>query len=213
MKVILPPFYPIIDTATVEGAGLDLLESAKALLEAGVRILQLRHKEHFDRKTFETSRKIAAHCREAGALFVVNDRADIAVLLDAALHIGQDDLPAPESRALIGKDRILGLSTHNEAQFKASNSDPVDYVAIGPMFQTGSKKNPDPVVGVEELSRLRPLTDRPVVAIGGISRENCKAVLEAGADSVAVIGDLFPPGCSLTSLRQRAEEWMRITND
>ena len=214
MMAALPRFYPILDTGAAARAGLDLAKSAEALLDAGVRILQLRHKEHFDRKMFEATRGVAAACRKAGALFVINDRADMAVLLDAAaLHIGQDDLPAPESRALIGTDRVLGLSTHNEAQLLASNDQPVDYIALGPLFETGSKRNPDAVVGVEELARLRSWTARPVVAIGGINRENCGLVLQAGADSVAVIGDLFPPGGTLKNLRERAEEWMRLTNE
>ena len=213
MMAAFPRFYPILDTGAAARAGLDLAKSAEALLDAGIGILQLRHKDHFDRKTFEMAQEVAAACREAGALFVINDRADMAVLLDAALHIGQDDLPAPESRALIGTGRVLGLSTHNEAQLLASNDDPVDYIAIGPLFQTGSKRNPDAVVGVEELARLRPLTGRPVVAIGGINRENFGSVLQAGADSIAVIGDLFAPGGTLKSLRERAEEWMRLTNE
>ncbi len=213
MMAAFPRFYPILDTGAAARAGLDLAKSAEALLDAGIGILQLRHKDHFDRKMFETAQEVAAACREAGALFVINDRADMAVLLDAALHIGQDDLPAPESRALIGTGRVLGLSTHNEAQLLASNDEPVDYIAIGPLFETGSKRNPDAVVGVEELARLRPLTGRPVVAIGGINRENFGSVLQAGADSIAVIGDLFAPGGTLKSLRERAEEWMRLTNE
>ncbi len=213
MMAAFPRFYPILDTGAAARAGLDLAKSAEALLDAGIGILQLRHKDHFDRKMFETAQEVAAACREAGALFVINDRADMAVLLDAALHIGQDDLPAPESRALIGTGRVLGLSTHNEAQLLASNDEPVDYIAIGPLFRTGSKRNPDAVVGVEELARLRPLTGRPVVAIGGINRENFGSVLQAGADSIAVIGDLFAPGGTLKSLRERAEEWMRLTNE
>lgn len=213
MMAALPRFYPILDTGAAARASMDVAKSAEALLDAGIRILQLRHKDHFDRKMFETAREVAAACREAGALFVINDRADMAVLLDAALHIGQDDLPALESRALIGTGRVLGLSTHNEAQLLASNDEPVDYIAIGPLFETGSKRNPDAVVGVEELARLRPLTGRPVVAIGGINRENCGSVLQAGADSIAVIGDLFPPNVTLKSLRERAKEWMRLTNE
>ena len=213
MMAAFPRFYPILDTGAAARAGLDLAKSAEALLDAGIGILQLRHKDHFDRQMFETAQEVAAACREAGAIFVINDRADMAVLLDAALHIGQDDLPAPESRALIGAVRVLGISTHNEEQLLASNHEPVDYIAIGPLFQTGSKRNPDAVVGVEELARLRPLTDRPVVAIGGINRQNFGSVLQAGADSIAVIGDLFAPGGTLKSLRERAEEWMRLTNE
>lgn len=213
MMAIFPRFYPILDTGAAARAGLDLVKSARALLDAGIGILQLRHKDHFDRKMFETAREVAAACREAGALFVINDRADMAILLDTALHIGQDDLPAPESRALIGTGRVLGLSTHNEEQLLASNDEPVDYIAIGPLFETGSKRNPDAVLGTKELARLRPLTGRPVVAIGGINRENFGSVLQAGADSIAVIGDLFAPGGTLESLRKRAEEWMKLTNE
>ncbi len=213
MKFALPRFYPILDTGTVERAGLGLLDSAKALLDAGARIVQLRHKKHFDRQLFETAKELAVVCREAGALFVINDRADIAILLNAALHTGQDDLPAAESRALIGPVVVLGLSTHNEKQLRASNGEPANYVAIGPLFATGSKQNPDPVLGPKELKRIRPITGRPVVAIGGINLENCSSVLEAGAESIAIIGDLFPPGISLTTLRQRAEQWIRITNE
>src|SRR4051794_8797699 len=120
MKLELPPFYPILDTGVVARAQLDLLASAKVLLSAGARILQLRHKDHFHRALFETAREISGQCKEAGALFVINDRADLAVLLDAALHIGQDDLPAAESRALIGPEGTLGLSTHNERQLVES---------------------------------------------------------------------------------------------
>jgi thiamine-phosphate pyrophosphorylase len=208
----LPRFYPILDTGVLDRVGLSMVGAGTALLDAGVKILQVRHKEHFDRKTFEAARDLAARCRGTGALLVINDRADVAVLLDAGLHVGQDDLPAPQARSLIGQGRMLGLSTHNEAQLLASNAEPVDYAAIGPMFETGSKRNPDPRVGAGELARLRSMTMRPVVAIGGITLENCGAVLQGGADSVAVIGGLFPAGCTAASLRRRAEEWMRVTD-
>jgi thiamine-phosphate pyrophosphorylase len=213
MSGTLPRFYPILDTGVVERAKLPLVDAAKAILDAGSKILQFRHKDHFHRQIFEAAREIGETCRRYGAVFVMNDRADMAVLLDAALHVGQDDLPAADARALIGRDRMLGFSTHNEAQLLASNAEPVDYVAIGPLFETGSKRNPDPVVGIGELGRLRLLTARPVVAIGGITRANCRSVFAAGADSVALISDLFPTGCTLDSLRRRTEEWMRVVND
>jgi thiamine-phosphate pyrophosphorylase len=213
MSGTLPRFYPILDTGVVERAKLPLVDAAKAILDAGSKILQFRHKDHFLRQIYEAAREIGDACRSYGAAFVMNDRADMAVLLDAALHVGQDDLPAADARALIGRDRALGLSTHNEAQLLASNAEPVDYVAIGPLFETGSKRNPDPVVGIGELRRLRPHTARPVVAIGGITCANCKSVFAAGADSVAVISDLFLAGCTLDGLRRRTEEWMRVVND
>jgi thiamine-phosphate pyrophosphorylase len=153
---------------------------------------------------------VAELCWEAGALFVIDDRADIALLLNAGVHVGQQDLPPSDVRRLIGPDRILGFSTHNEAQLRAAADEPADYLALGPIFETGSKQKPDPVVGLEELRRLRPLDRRPLAAIGGITRENARAVLEAGADSVAVIGDLLPPELSYESIRARMEEWQRI---
>ncbi len=202
----LPRFYPILDTATL---AIPLETAARILLEEGARILQLRHKEHFGREMFQAAERIAGICRTAGAVFVVNDRADMAALLDAAVHLGQEDLTPEQARRTVGA-RVVGYSTHNEAQLLESNGQPADYVALGPIFQTGSKRNPDPVVGVVELQRLRPLTARPLVAIGGISRDNAALVLGAGADSVAVIGDLYPRGGDTAAFRERAREWMRL---
>ena len=110
-------------------------------------------------------------------------------------------------RQVLGRDSCIGFSTHNEAQLRAAAGQPADYLAIGPIFGTSSKLNPDPQVGLAELRRLRPLTDRPLVAIGGITRANARSVIEAGADSVAVIGDLFPED---GNIRSRVEEWLRI---
>jgi thiamine-phosphate pyrophosphorylase len=205
----LPRFYPILDTAML---AIPLEAAAGILLDEGVQILQLRHKEHFSREIFETAGRIATLCRQAGALFVLNDRADLAALLDAAVHLGQEDLTPEQARRVMGS-AVIGYSTHNEAQLRSSNEQPADYVALGPIFQTLSKRNPDPVVSVLELKRLRSLTDRPLVAIGGITRENADAALGAGADSVAVIGDLCPREGDRAALRERAREWMRLTNE
>jgi thiamine-phosphate pyrophosphorylase len=191
----LPPFYPIIDT----------VPAAEAVLEAGARILQFRHKGFFSRQAFENANRIAALCRSAGALFVVNDRADVAKLLNAALHLGQDDLAPSDARRIMPAASIIGFSTHNELQLLAGHKEPVDYLAIGPIFATGSKQNPDPVVGLDRLRALRALTQKPLVAIGGITRELAPQVFEAGADSVAVIGDLFP------DVRARAKDWIAIS--
>jgi thiamine-phosphate pyrophosphorylase len=143
---------------------------------------------------------------------VLNDRADLAALLDAAVHLGQEDLTPEQARRVMGSS-VIGYSTHNEAQLRSSNDQPADYVALGPIFQTLSKRNPDPVVSVLELKRLRSLTERPLVAIGGITRENAAAALAAGADSVAVIGDLCPRDGDRAALKERAREWMRLTNE
>jgi thiamine-phosphate pyrophosphorylase len=208
----LPRFYPVLDTAALSACNLAPLEAARGLLDRGARILQLRHKGHYTRAAFDAAERIAEACAAAGALFVVNDRADIARLLGAALHLGQDDLPPGAARTVVGGEALIGFSTHNEAQLRASRDEPVDYVALGPIFGTASKENPDPVVGARELRRLRPLTDRPLVAIGGITRANAAEVLDAGADAVAVIGDLLRDVHDRIALRTRAEEWLRLTS-
>jgi thiamine-phosphate pyrophosphorylase len=144
---------------------------------------------------------------EAGADLIVNDRADIAMLLGAGLHVGQDDLPPRDARKLMGTDAPIGFSSHNPAQLSAAGGEPVDYVALGPLFPTASKLNPDPVVGVEELRRCRALIEKPLVAIGGITLENAAEVWDAGADSVAVIASLLPKSPTAQSMRRRMEEW------
>jgi thiamine-phosphate pyrophosphorylase len=207
-----PPFYPILDSELLQLRGLDLTEAARVLLEAGVRILQLRHKGPYTRAIFEQAGSIAALCREQEARFIVNDRADIALLLDAGLHIGQDDLAPADARRVIGAGRTLGYSTHNEQQFRAALAEPVDYLAFGPVFPTASKRNPDPVAGLDQLRRMRAMANRPLIAIGGITRERAPEVLVHGADSLAVIGDLYPDPLDAASLEHRALEWMAITS-
>lgn len=187
-----------------------MVEAAEAILEAGARILQFRHKEFFSRMVLEDAERVARLCQQAGALFVVNDRADVAMLLEAALHLGQDDLPPQEARRIMPRGRIIGFSTHNAEQLRAGDLEPVDYLAIGPIFATGSKRNPDPLVGVDQLRVLRPLAHKPLVAIGGITRETAPSVFQAGADSVAIIGDLYARPLTKATLRARAEEWLEI---
>jgi len=206
----LPRLYPILDTASLVERGLTLPAAAAAVLDAGAGILQIRHKGHWSRDLFDAAREVARLCREAGADLVVNDRADFAMLLQAGLHVGQDDLPPRVCRKLLGSDSILGFSSHNAGQLAAAGGEPVDYVAIGPVFPTASKRNPDPVVGVEEVRRLRALIDKPLVAIGGIRMENALDVLAAGADSVAVIAGLLPEAPGARSLRQRVLEWQNL---
>jgi len=200
-------FYPILDTETAARRGIAPSAAAEQILEGGARILQFRHTGVFSRDVFDQARQIAALCRDADALFVINDRADVARLLDAGLHLGQDDLSPADARRVLGDGQLIGFSTHNEAQFRAAAAQPADYLALGPIFGTTSKLNPDPVVGLAELRRLRPLTTRPVVAIGGITRANARSVIEAGANSVAVIGDLYPED---GQIRGRVEEWISI---
>lgn len=208
----LPRLYPILDTASLARRAVSLEAAAAAFLEGGAGILQIRHKSHWSRDFFAACRQVARLCREAGADLIVNDRADFALLLGAGLHIGQDDLPPREARKLMGPDAPIGFSSHSASQLSAAGGEPVDYVAFGPVFATVSKANPDPVVGVEELRRVRSLAEKPLVAIGGITLETALEVLHAGADSLAVIGDLLPPPdapAPVRALRERMEEWQR----
>lgn len=206
----LPLVYPILDTSTLLRRAISPVTAAEALLEGGARILQLRHKGHFTREKFDDAKAISSLCQAGGVQFVVNDRADIARLLGAGLHLGQEDITPADARRIVGESAMLGFSTHNEGQLRAAADEPADYLALGPIFATGSKQNPDAVVGLENLSRWGSLTDRPLVAIGGITRENAREVLAAGASSLAVIGDLYPPECTRLTLRARMEEWLKV---
>lgn len=195
----------------MEARHFPAVAAAAAFLEGGARILQLRHKQPWTRAAFDAATEIARLCRDAGALFIIDDRADIAMLLAAGLHLGQDDLPPRDARRLAGSEMVVGFSSHNAAQFCAAREEPVDYVAFGPIFPTASKQNPDPVTGIESLKACRALLPKkPLVAIGGITRETAQAVLAAGADAVAVIGDLLPAALSGQSLRARMEEWQQL---
>jgi thiamine-phosphate pyrophosphorylase len=210
--VRIPAFYPILDTATAVRRGVDPVEAARAMLGGGARILQFRHKTFYSRQAHAWLEAIAELCRQSEAALVVNDRADLAVLFGAALHLGQEDLPPEAARRVTGPDVQIGFSTHTEAQLRAADREPVDYLAIGPVFGTTSKENPDPVVGLAELKRLRPLTEKPLVGIGGITLTNARQAIEAGADSVAVIGDLFPEsgGAQIINMEARAREWVKL---
>lgn len=196
----LPKLYGIV-SSQAEG---------EALLRAGVKLLQYRYKGGFDRAHFDECARLAAASRQTGAVFIVNDRADVAVMCGAdGVHVGQDDLPPEAVRSVIGAGQgramIVGYSTHNEAQVREAAALPVDYVAIGPVFATATKENPDPVVGLAGVAAARRATDRPLVAIGGITRENALAVLAAGADSVAVVRDLV----AAPDIEESARDFLR----
>lgn len=155
-------------------------------------------------------KEIRALCALSGALCVVNDRADVAALLDAGLHLGQDDLP-PSLARKVAPAALTGLSTHNDVQAIRAAREPVDYLAIGPVFETASKENPDPVVGLDGVRRIRALTHLPLVAIGGITTDRAPQVLEAGADSIAVIGDLLPEEFTEAVIGERIKSWTQAT--
>jgi len=204
----VPPFYPILDTGAVLARGLDPVHVATEILDGGARILQFRHKAFLSRQAFEWLEQMAGLARRAGATFVVNDRADLAKLFGAVLHVGQEDLLPSVARRVVGMDAVIGYSTHNEAQLRAAMDEPADYLALGPIFGTATKENPDATVGVTELRRLRSIAkDRPLVAIGGITRANALEVRATGADSVAIVADLFSDD---GDIRVRTAEWVRL---
>lgn len=207
-----PRFYPIIDTAVLAATSFSPIEVAEEAAAAGVHILQYRHKEHWTQAHFDEAERIAQICEQAGTLFVMNDRADFAKLLNAGLHIGQDDLPPVAARA-VTPNAILGFSTHNAIQLRRAEGLPVDYLSLGPIFATSSKQRPDPVVGVDGLRALRMLAPKPVVAIGGITRENAIGVFNAGADSVAVISGFLPDSADRGKLKRSFEDWLSVTKD
>lgn len=189
MRFVLPRLYVILDAALLS---LPEPESAVRLAEAGVRLMQYRNKSASTRELFASAQALAPALRERGVTFLVNDRVDIAALSGASgVHVGQDDLTVEQARGVAGREAVVGVSTHNLDQFRAAAATSADYIALGPIFATSSKANPDPVVGLELLAEARRLTDKPIVAIGGITLERARDVIEAGADCVAVISDIL----------------------
>ena len=186
----IPKIYPITDTQI---SGLSHLAQAKSLIAGGTRIVQLREKNAAPRDWFDDALSVAELCREKNVLLIVNDRVDIALAIGAdGVHLGQLDLPPTAARKLLGETAIIGFSTHTVEQVRTAIKFPINYVAFGPVFPTSTKFDPDAVVGLEMLKQVRELAgDIPLVAIGGISRDNAKSVLASGADSVAVIGALL----------------------
>lgn len=183
----LSRIYPITDALI---SGLDNPVQIREMVRGGATIVQLRDKRAPSDKLYADAREAIEIARSTGANLIVNDRADIALAAGAAgVHLGLEDLPSEEARKLLGDDAIIGVSAHSFEQVKAAASRPVDYIAIGPVFHTSSKANPDPVVGIEGVARAREAAGEiPLVAIGGITLENYASVLAAGADSAAVIG-------------------------
>ena len=200
MRLVMPRLYVILDAGMLtEPAG----DTAKKLMQAGVQLLQYRNKKAAAREVWTESRAIAEVARAANCSFFVNDRPDVAYLSGAAgVHVGQEDLSVEQARAVIGPDRWVGVSTHSLKQFEEAAATSADYIAVGPIFPTSSKANPDPVVGTELLRRVRPLTPKPIVAIGGITLDRAPEVLSAGADSIAVISDILQAKDPATRARE-----------
>jgi thiamine-phosphate pyrophosphorylase len=206
--IVLPRLYAILDAGCFPSTD-ELIAAAEELVAAGATLLQYRNKSGNARVMLEHTRELRRLSRaRAPALqvrLIMNDRADLCLAAEFdGIHVGQEDLSPESVRAIIGPDRWLGVSTHNPEQLREADLTSADYLAIGPVFATSSKDKPDPVVGLEGVRRARALTRKPLVAIGGITRANAASVIEAGADSVAVISDL------LRGPRKSAEEFFRV---
>ncbi len=206
-KLVIPRLYPIVDAscfASEKNPCSAILKFAEELVAGGATFVQYRNK-------LWTAREALGHARElrrvlgTSVRLIMNDRADLCLASGFnGVHVGQDDISPASARLVVGPKLIVGFSTHNPAQVRQADTMPLDYVAVGPVFATASKANPDPVIGIEGVRTARALTNKPLVAIGGITRANCRSVIEAGADSVAVIGDL------LKDPRRSVEEFLSI---
>ena len=189
MNLVFPRLYAIIDPTLLAVSELAL---AEALAGSGVELIQYRNKTGPSRQFFEISRQLSNALGPRGVRLIVNDRPDIAMLAGAGgVHVGQEDFSVEDARVMCGSGRWVGVSTHTMEQVAAANQTSADYIAFGPIFQTATKKNPDPVVGTELLRQARRMTAKPLVAIGGITLERAADVYRAGADSLAVIRDLI----------------------
>ncbi len=193
MGLNLPKIYPITDTRLTK---LSHAEQVERLIKGGARFIQLREKYASPKKFYDDAKTAIEIARKTSVKIIINDRVDIALALKAdGVHLGQDDLPPAKAREILGEKAIIGFSTHSIEQAIEAVKLPIDYVAIGPVFATTTKENPDDVVGIEGVKRVREaIGNFPLVAIGGISAENVSQILESGADSAAVIKSiLFPP--------------------
>jgi len=210
-RLIPPRLYPIIDAsffATQSDPAAALIHFAEELLAGGATLIQYRNKSGNMRQMLSQARELRrATCNSAK--LIMNDRSDLCLAAGCdGVHLGQDDLSPAAARQIFsaaGKEQLwIGFSTHNPQQVQEADSFPVDYIAVGPVFATASKANPDPVLGLEGVRQARRATAKPIVAIGGITKGNCLEVIAAGADSVAVISDL------IESPRKSTEAFLRI---
>ena len=201
---MFPALYAILDPQLSE---TPVTELAAELAAAGVGLIQLRDKQSPWSHIFDTARELTAILAPKDVRFVLNDRPDIAAMLNCGgVHIGQRDLPVEDARKICGPAQWVGVSTHNLDQLRHANESSADYIAIGPIFPTSTKQNPDPVVGLDFIRAARAITRKPLVAIGGITLERSEDVFLAGADSVAIIRDLS----AATNPAARAREFLAV---
>ena len=209
MQQRFPPFYAIVDAETLARHDLPLRAFVEELLAGGVTLLQYRDKASGPQAILRACAEISAVFAGTPSTLILNDRADLAALASSSttwgVHVGQDDLLPVDARAVLGTCATVGVSTHTPEQVRQAHASEADYLAIGPVFATQTKLDAEPVTGLETLRQARALTRKPLVAIGGITLENCQSVVDAGADCVAVIGGLFVPG---RSVRKTAEDFL-----
>jgi thiamine-phosphate pyrophosphorylase len=190
--LIISRLYAIADAEILAVRGVALADFAGDLRAAGVGLVQYRDKTGSPQEVLRAATILRDAMAGSACRLIMNDRADLAVLANFdGVHVGQGDLSPADARRVVGTDRIVGVSTHTDDQVRRADQSCADYIAIGPVFATGTKLNSDPVVGLEGVRRARALTTKPLVAIGGITRSNARSVIDAGADSVAVISSLF----------------------
>jgi thiamine-phosphate pyrophosphorylase len=188
-RLALSPLYVILDAALLPS---DPIEFVKKLMGAGACLFQYRNKTAPARELLAAAQALNVTVRQEGGTFLVNDRPDIARLAGASgVHVGQEDLDLAAVRTIVGSVALAGISTHNLEQFSTAAQTDADYIALGPIFPTQSKANPDPVVGLGLIREARKLTTKPIVAIGGITLERATDVIRAGANSVAIISDIL----------------------
>ena len=201
MAVRLPLLYPIVDAGVLRRRGWAVEDFARELKAGGVTLLQYRDKSGTPQEVLQAAAAISAVFAGVDCRLILNDRADLAVLAGFdGVHVGQGDLLPDEARRVVGTERWVGTSTHTEEQVRAADLSGADYVAVGPVFATRTKLDAETVIGLEGVRRARALTRKPVVAIGGITRANARSVVEAGADSVAVISALLVEGESVAKV-------------
>jgi thiamine-phosphate pyrophosphorylase len=204
MRLVLPRLYVILDAALT---GARMAEDARMLTEEGVRLIQYRSKTATAREQLAVCRQLAEIFQSTQTTFIVNDRPDVAVLCGAGgVHVGQDDLSVEDARSVAGDQLWVGVSTHNLEQVRRAAESSADYVAVGPIYATETKANPDPVVGTELIRQARRETEKPLVAIGGITLERAGEVMEAGADAVVVIADIW----KAPEARERVRQYQKL---
>jgi thiamine-phosphate pyrophosphorylase len=193
--MIINPLYVIVDADVLSARNVALADFARELRAADVTLVQYRDKNGSPQQVLRGAEILRDAMTDSGCKLIMNDRADLAVLANFdGVHVGQGDLSPEDARRVVGPDRIVGVSTHTAEQVSIADQSCADYIAIGPVFATGTKPDASAVVGLEGVRRARALTTKPLVAIGGITRANARSVIDAGADSVAVISSLFVPG-------------------